>query len=73
MGDNRGNSADSSYHLCSATKLKQAATDPSVAAQCEDAYVPVGDVVGKVVTLMWPASRFKLLHRPAVFKTIPSP
>jgi signal peptidase I len=73
MGDNRANSADSSYHLCSPSRLRQARSDPALARRCADAYVPESDVVGKVVTLMWPASRFKILHRPAVFSTVPNP
>jgi signal peptidase I len=69
MGDNRGNSADSSYHLCSPARAR----DPSMAGTCADAFVPDDDVVGKVLALVWPAKRFKVLHRPAVFDSIPSP
>jgi signal peptidase I len=69
MGDNRNNSADSSYHLCDPHKAR----DPVFAQTCLNAYVPVKDVVGKVVALVWPANRFKFLHRPAVFSTIPAP
>jgi len=73
MGDNRNDSADSSYHLCSPAEVTKSASDPPLAAKCANAYVPVSDVVGKVVALMWPAKRFKVLHRPAVFSTIPNP
>ena len=73
MGDNRNDSADSSYHLCSPPRLAKARSDPAVAATCADAYVPTSDVVGKVVALMWPASRMKLIHRPSVFATVPNP
>ncbi|MGZ4454977.1 MAG: signal peptidase I [Nocardioides sp.] len=62
MGDNRSHSADSSFHLCE--KGQTCAQSP---------YVPVDDVVGKVVALMWPASRFEVLHRPADFAGVPDP
>jgi signal peptidase I len=62
MGDNRNNSADSSYHLCTKNE-----TD------CSDSpWVPVDDVVGKVVSLVWPAGRAHIIHRPADFAGIPS-
>ena len=64
MGDNRGESADSSYHLC---KKSDTACDPS------NAFVPVADVVGKVVSVVWPPSDAKWIHRPADFEAIPSP
>jgi signal peptidase I len=57
MGDNRSNSDDSSMHLC-ASKIPDCVPDP---------FVPVSDVVGKVFVLLWPHSRFHLLHRPADF------
>lgn len=74
MGDNRGNSADSSYHLCSPARQKRADETPSsaLAAQCLGAFVPVSDVVGKVTGLVWPAGRFTIFHRPATFDDIPS-
>ena len=59
MGDNRDNSDDSSMHLC---QPKASVTDCT-----PDPYVPVDDVVGKVFVLLWPHSRFHLLHRPADF------
>lgn len=58
MGDNRGESADSSYHL---------RTDP------KNAFVSTKLVVGKVVALVWPLGRFKFLHRPDVFANIAPP
>jgi signal peptidase I len=62
MGDNRDNSDDSSMHLC-----QRQGTD------CvPDPYVPVSDVVGKVFVLLWPHSRFHVLHRPADFADVPS-
>jgi signal peptidase I len=60
MGDNRANSADSSYHLCT-----KAETDCS-----QSPWVPVDDVVGKVVSLVWPLDRAHILHRPADFKAL---
>ncbi|WGL53712.1 signal peptidase I [Nocardioides sp. BP30] len=63
MGDNRDNSADSSYHLCT-----DAETDCS-----QSPWVPVDDVVGKVVSLVWPLGRAHIIHRPADFATVPRP
>ena len=63
MGDNRANSADSSHHLCT-----KAETD------CSDSpWVPVSDVVGKVVSLVWPLDRAHIIHRPADFAGVPAP
>ena len=64
MGDNRGDSADSSYHLC---------TPAAPGCRSGTPYVPVSDVVGKVVALLWPAGRFHVLHRPSDFAGIPAP
>ena len=45
---------------------------PSGSTDCiRDPYVPVDDVVGKVFVLLWPHSRFHVLHRPADFAGIP--
>jgi signal peptidase I len=63
MGDNRADSADSAYHLC----------HPRATGCGTGIYVPVSDVVGKVVALLWPASRFHILHRPPDFAGIPAP
>ncbi|MGZ4203539.1 MAG: signal peptidase I [Thermoleophilaceae bacterium] len=63
MGDNRNNSADSSYHLCTKNET-----------ECSDSpWVPVDDVVGKVVSLVWPAGRAHIIHRPADFEDVPAP
>ena len=64
MGDNRGESADSSYHLC---RPGQVNCNPN------DAFVSTNLVVGKVVALVWPLNRFKIIHRPEVFSNIPPP
>jgi signal peptidase I len=55
MGDNRGNSGDSSVHLN--TK--------------EGPYVAVDDVVGRVWVLMWPFNRFETVDRPQSFADLP--
>jgi len=52
MGDNRGNSADSTHHI----------GEPGGGA------VPADDVVGKVWAIVWPASRAGFLHRPDTFE-----
>ena len=31
------------------------------------------DVVGKVVSLVWPAGRAHIIHRPADFEDVPAP
>ena len=54
MGDNRGNSRDSRFHL------EQA-----------NGSVPVGNVVGRVVLVVWPFNRLATEPIPEVFGTIP--
>ncbi|ABL82756.1 MULTISPECIES: signal peptidase I [unclassified Nocardioides] len=63
MGDNRNNSADSSFHMCK----------PSETDCTKNPYVDVGDVVGKVFVLLWPSDHFKFLHRPDTFAGVPDP
>jgi signal peptidase I len=62
MGDNRHNSADSTVHMC-----------PQKATDCVpgDEFVDEDLVVGRVFVLLWPSSRFTLLHRPATFADVP--
>jgi signal peptidase I len=63
MGDNRAHSADSSYHLCTARE-----TD------CSDSpWVAENLVVGKVMAVVWPASKLRLEHRPDSFAQVPAP
>ena len=57
MGDNRGNSADSRFHM----------------GQPGGGYVADDLVVGKVWALIWPWKRAEWVHRPATFKGIPNP
>ena len=56
MGDNRGNSRDSRFHL------EQA-----------NGSVPVGNVVGRVVLVVWPFNRLATEPIPEVFGSIPAP
>ncbi len=65
MGDNRDESADSSFHLCQAGS--EATCDPS------DAYVDEKLVVGRVIALVWPFGRFKIEHRPDIFANVSEP
>jgi signal peptidase I len=62
MGDNRGNSADSTVHLC---RPDQTECLPG------DEFVPVDLVVGKVFVLLWPADRFDFVGRPESFADVP--
>ncbi|OIJ24831.1 signal peptidase I [Nocardioides luteus] len=64
MGDNRANSADSSFHLCSPER--QESGDKA----CSSAFVPVSDVVGRVAVVFWPTDRFGFEHRPETFEAI---
>ncbi|MGH3354216.1 MAG: signal peptidase I [Nocardioides sp.] len=68
MGDNRANSADSSFHLCSPER--QESSDPAIRETCSSAFVPVSDVVGRVAAVFWPTDRFGLEHRPETFATV---
>jgi signal peptidase I len=60
MGDNRNNSADSSFHLC-----RDSECDP------EEGFVPVDLVVGKVLVVLWPRAHFGWLSRPEIFDDVP--
>ncbi len=61
MGDNRSDSADSSYHLCLVGE-----TD------CTDnPYVDTDLVVGKVLSVVWPIGHFGLVSGPSSFDDVP--
>ncbi len=62
MGDNRGNSADSTVHMCSKDE-----TD----CVPGDEYVPTDLVVGKVFALVWPRDRMSWVHRADSFANVP--
>jgi signal peptidase I len=62
MGDNRGQSADSTAHMC---RPDETDCVPG------DEFVPVDLVVGKVFVLIWPASRFDWVGRPDAFADVP--
>ena len=64
MGDNRGQSADSTAHMC---RPDETDCVPG------DEFVPVDLVVGKVFVLIWPASRFDWIGRPDSFADVPDP
>jgi len=63
MGDNRGESADSTVHLCQKNQ-----TDCTL-----NPYVDVDLVVGKVFVLVWPGKRFDWIGRPDSFANVPDP
>ena len=78
LGDNRSNSLDSAAHLCYPSGSTPAADSRPLVTGCWSesagevisAFVPIDDIVGKVVAILWPADRFKTLSRPAAFATI---
>lgn len=51
MGDNRGNSRDSRYHI-----------------EVNSGAVPVSDVVGRAILVLWPFRNFSTLPVPAIFE-----
>ncbi|MGB0101227.1 MAG: signal peptidase I [Nocardioides sp.] len=62
MGDNRAESADSSFRLC---RADDDTCDP------DDAFVDNDLVVGKVFAVIWPQDRWDWLTRPATFADVP--
>ncbi len=62
MGDNRAESADSSYHLC---RENDDTCDP------DEAFVDADLVVGKVFAVIWPRDHWDWLTRPATFDDVP--
>ncbi|AXE38527.1 signal peptidase I [Acidipropionibacterium virtanenii] len=64
MGDHRNESGDSRYHL----------EDISTGQyQGSTAFIPQDDVVGPARAIFVPLSRFKVLHIPATFESVPAP
>ncbi|WP_300405961.1 signal peptidase I [Nocardioides sp.] len=61
MGDNRSDSADSSYHLC-----LEGETDCT-----DDPFVDTDLVVGKVFSVVWPLSHFGFVSTPDSFADVP--
>ncbi|MEY3278419.1 MAG: signal peptidase [Actinomycetota bacterium] len=55
MGDNRGHSSDSRYHL-----------------DVANGTIPIENVVGQVVAVVWPMERFGKLETPSVLSTVPN-
>jgi len=62
MGDNRGQSADSTAHMCRPDETNCVPGDE---------FVPADLVVGKVFVLPWPRQHFRWLHRPDSFADVP--
>jgi signal peptidase I len=60
LGDNRNNSADSRYHLCSGPQRTP-----------ELAFPHVNDIVGPVAAIVYPFSRMRLFHTPDEFADVP--
>lgn len=63
MGDNRGNSQDSTAHMCDNPKREQCPPTRGL--------VRTDLVVGKVFALVWPKDRFHRVKRPDVFEDVP--
>jgi signal peptidase I len=72
MGDNRAASADSSDRLCKQSAKRCDPDQPSLPKNDPDRpFVPLGNVVGKVFTLVWPLKHAELISRPDVFDDVP--
>jgi len=65
MGDNRGNSADSTAHMCANPQAQQCPPTRGL--------VRTDLVVGKVFALVWPRDRFHRITTPAAFEDVPDP
>lgn len=60
MGDNRSDSSDSRYH--------------PIGGDGSQGSVPIADITGRAVLIVWPASRWSVLSEPsAVFAKVPNP
>ncbi len=64
LGDHRNNSGDSRLHLCE--------TKPGYAPGAH-AFIPEDDVVGPVVSTIFPFDRLRIFHQPETFKSVPDP
>lgn len=62
MGDNRGHSADSTFHMCTPDE-----TDCVPGRE----YIPVDLVVGKVFVVLWPWDNFRIVRQPDAFSGVP--
>ena len=62
MGDNRYDSADSSYHMCAPEDERCVPGDE---------YVDEDLVVGRVFAVVWPRDHITRLHRPDAFSDVP--
>ncbi|MCA0296682.1 MAG: signal peptidase I [Actinobacteria bacterium] len=63
MGDHRNDSADSRCHL---------SDDPEGAAEGSKAFIPVDNIVGTAVAVVYPFSRFHGISRPITFEGVPA-
>ncbi len=70
MGDHRNASADSRYH-CDADGTPTGSAQPT----CDpvESTVPVSDVIGKAVWIIWPVSRWNTLGTPSTFNAAAPP
>jgi signal peptidase I len=65
MGDHRSESGDSRVHLSD--------TGPGGGAPGDAAFVPMNKITGRAIMVVWPASNFAKLGKPATFNTVPAP
>lgn len=65
MGDHRSASGDSRVHLGD--------TSPGGGAPGDAAFVPMDKITGRAIMVVWPASNFAKLGKPATFDTVPAP
>lgn len=63
MGDHRNDSADSRCHL---------SDDPEGGPPGSKAFIPVEDIVGTAIAVVYPFSRFHGISRPATFEGVPA-
>lgn len=63
MGDHRNDSADSRCHL---------SDDPEGGPPGSKAFIPVGNIVGTSIAVVYPFSRFHGLSRPRTFENLPA-